>query len=426
MATTDPGRSRRLSRSVLVSSVLAIVAACGPAAASPSGPASGTPTGTVASPTIAATTTPVPPTPEPSAVAGSLRLDVVADGLRGPVDVVAADDGTDRIFVVQQEGQIRVVRDGTLVDGPFLDIAERISAGGEQGLLGLALHPDFPDDPRFFVDYTDLEGDTVISSFTTSLDADSADPESERVLMRIDQPFANHNGGAVVFGPDGMLYIAMGDGGSGGDPEGNGQRLDTHLGKILRIDVDVPEGQDPAYAVPPDNPFVGTSGALPEIWHIGMRNPWRIRFDAPTGDLWIGDVGQGAWEEIDVARSGQGGLNFGWNRMEGFDCYEPSDGCDQSGLTLPVAVYGRDGGCAVVGGVVVHDPAQPGLDGRYLFADECSGNMWTLDPVGDERREPTPILESGRSISAISQSASGAVYLVDLRSGELLRAVAAG
>ena len=355
-----------------------------------------------------------------------MRLDVVAAGLASPVDVVPADDGTDRIFVVQQGGQIRVVRDGALVEQPFLDIAERLTAGGERGLLGLALHPNFPDDPRFFVDYTDLNGDTVISSFRLSLDADSADPESELVLMHIKQPFPNHNGGAVVFGPDGMLYIGMGDGGSGGDPQGNGQRLDTHLAKILRIDVDVPATQDPPYAVPPDNPFIDRAGALPEIWHLGVRNPWRIRFDPATGDLWMGDVGQNAWEEIDVARKGQSGLDYGWNRMEGFECFEPPTGCDETGLTLPVAAYGHDLGCAVVGGVVVHDPTQSTLDGRYLFADECSGNIWTIDPVGEGRREPTLVLASARSISAISQSETGAVYLVDLGSGDLLKAVADG
>ena len=327
--------------------------ACGQAATSPS-------TGPTAAPTAgqpSATTDATAPPASTEAPAG-LRLETVATGLASPVDVLPSDDGTGRIFVVEQGGRIRVVRDGALVEQPFLDISKRLSSGGERGLLGLALHPKFPDDPRFFVDYTDLDGNTVISSFTLSLDADSADPESERVLMHIEQPFPNHNGGAVVFGPDGMLYIAMGDGGSGGDPQGNGQRLDTHLAKILRIDVDVPAGQDPGYAVPPDNPFVKTAGALPEIWHTGVRNPWRIRFDPANGDLWIGDVGQNAWEEIDVARSGQGGLNFGWNTMEGFECFNPSDGCDPAGLTLPLAAYGHDLGCAVVGGVVVHDPAQ--------------------------------------------------------------------
>jgi glucose/arabinose dehydrogenase len=423
MATTDPRRARRRASVLLAGSVLAVLA-CGQASTSPSDPPASTATTGAPSPASSPSETPAAATAEPTTPGGSLRLDVVAAGLTSPVDVVPADDGTDRIFVVQQTGQIRVVRDGAVAEQPYLDIAARLTAGGEQGLLGLALHPDFPDDPRLFVDYTDVDGDTVISSFTASLDADSADPESELVLMHIKQPFPNHNGGAVVFGPDGMLYIGMGDGGSGGDPQGNGQRLDTHLGKILRIDVDVPATQDPPYAVPPDNPFVDRDGAFPEIWQFGVRNPWRIRFDAATGDLWIGDVGQNAWEEIDVARKGQSGLDFGWNRMEGFECFAPSSGCDETGLTLPLAAYGHDLGCAVVGGVVVHDPSQATLDGRYLFADECSGNIWTMDPTGDGRREPSLVLESRRSISAIGQSESGAVYMVDLGSGDLLRAVA--
>jgi glucose/arabinose dehydrogenase len=410
MARRDPGQPRRFLHLLLTGSVVGLLACGQPVTSS--------------SPTPRTARTTAAPTPAtPSATPSIARLELVAEGLDNPVDVVAADDGTDRIFVVEQGGRIRVVRDGALVEAPFLDIAERLTSGGERGLLGLALHPDFPNDPRFFVDYTDLQGDTVISSFELSLDADSADPESERVLMHIDQPYPNHNGGAVVFGPDGMLYIGMGDGGSGGDPQGNGQRLDTHLGKILRVDVDVPTGQGAAYAVPPDNPFVGTAGAFPEIWLTGLRNPWRIRFDRPTGDLWIGDVGQGAWEEIDVVRSGQKGLNLGWNVMEGFACYEPASGCDQSGLSLPLAAYGHGLGCAVVGGVVIHDPAQAKLDGRYLFADECSGNIWTMDPTGDGRREPTLALESARSISAIGQSEDGAVYAVDLGSGRLFRVV---
>ena len=230
------------------------------------------------------------------------------------MDVAAEGGAADRLFVVEQPGRIRVVKNGQLAPQPFLDISDRISAGGERGLLGLALHPDFPNDPRFFVDYTDKDGNTVVSSFEQSLDADSADPESERVILRVQQPFANHNGGAVVFGPDGMLYIALGDGGSGGDPQGNGRSLKTHLAKILRIDVDVPVGQTPAYKIPADNPFAsGEGGALPEIWLTGLRNPWRMHFDPLNGDLWIGDVGQGAWEEIDVARAGVGGLDYGWN-----------------------------------------------------------------------------------------------------------------
>jgi glucose/arabinose dehydrogenase len=355
----------------------------------------------------------------------SLEVDIVTGGLDQPVDIAAPDDGSGRVFVAEQPGRIRVVQDGVLVDEPFLDIRERIASGGERGLLGLALHPDFPEDPRFFVNYTDRNGDTVIAEYR--LDAGGAvvgDRGSERILLRIDQPFGNHNGGALVFGPDGMLYIATGDGGSAGDPQGNGQRLDTLLGKVLRIDVDAPGSTGNGYGIPGDNPFLDEDGAMPEIWLTGLRNPWRIRFDDLTGDLWIGDVGQGAWEEIDVAPAGAGGLNFGWNRMEGFECFEPSDGCDESGLTLPVAAYGHDLGCAVIGGVVVRDSAQPLLNGGYVFSDSCSGNLWLLDPAGSGRREPMLERKTGRSISSIALDADGTVLATALE-GDLLRIRAA-
>ena len=274
------------------------------------------------------------------------------------------------------------MRDGQLLGDPFLNIGDRLTAGGERGLLGLAFHPDFPDDPRFFVNYTDLEGDTVVSSFTAEAGADRADGDSEVVLLRIDQPYPNHNGGALAFGPDGYLYISTGDGGSGGDPHDNGQRMDTLLGKILRIDVDGGSG-DARYAVPPDNPFVDQSDALPEIWHLGLRNPWRMSFDRETGDLWIGDVGQGSWEEVDVARAGTGGLNFGWNRVEGFECFE-GDSCDDPAYTPPVTAYSHDFGCSVTGGVVYRGTAQPLLAGRLRLL-----GLLRRQPVGarpDERR----------------------------------------
>ena len=211
---------------------------------------------------------------------GHVNVAVAISGFDSPLDVTNAGDGSGRLFVVEQAGRIRLVKGGALVERPFLDITGRIASGGERGLLGLAFHPDYPTDPRFFVDYTDRDGNTVVSQFTVSAaDPDLGDPDSEVVLMHIAQPFANHNGGAVVFGPDGMLYIATGDGGSGGDPQGNGQRLDTHLGKILRIDVNVAAGSSTAYQVPADNPFATTAGAKPEIWFYGLRNPWRIRFD---------------------------------------------------------------------------------------------------------------------------------------------------
>ena len=384
--------------------------------------ASAAPSGTNAAPSATIGATGAPSAFDPTGL--TVTVSVAVDGLDAPLDVTHAGDGTDRIFVAEQAGRIRIVNDGALVERPFLDIRERIRSGGERGLLGLAFHPEYPADPRFFVDYTDLVGDTVIAGFRVSAsDPDVADAASETILLHIDQPFANHNGGAVEFGPDGMLYIGMGDGGSGGDPQGNGQSTDTLLGKILRIDVDG-GGSDAPYAVPPDNPFVTVSGARPEIWLIGLRNPWRMNFDGATGDLWIGDVGQNAWEEIDVARAGDKGLNYGWDRMEGFHCFEPSDGCDQSGLTLPVTEYSLDGAtCAVIGGVVVRDPRQGRLDGGYLFGDACADTLWAIDPAGDGRREPVIVARMDRSLSSIGTAEDGSVYATSL-GGELLRITA--
>ena len=378
-----------------------------------------------ASPTAAPATGSTPGSPAGSPAAAGvprLEIEVVAGGLASPVDVADPGDSSGRRFVAEQAGRIRIVDRTGVADRPFLDISAEVRSGGEQGLLGLAFHPDFPADPRFFVDYTDRDGNTVISEYRVdAADTNVADPASERAILHIDQPFPNHNGGAVVFGPDGMLYIGMGDGGSGGDPYGNGQRTDTLLGKILRIDVGGPSaGADRPYAVPADNPFVQVAGARPEIWLTGLRNPWRIRFDPASGDLWIGDVGQNAWEEIDVARAGIGGLDFGWNRMEGFHCYQPSEGCDQTGLTLPVAEYGHDQGCAVIGGVVVRGSGQPAIDGRYVFSDSCSGNLWLIDPAGEGRREPTIAGQWQGSISSITQAEDGTVLATDLQTGQLL------
>jgi glucose/arabinose dehydrogenase len=403
-----------------------LVVACGPAIATlePSGDANVSASPSTLAPTASATaTTPSTATSPPIDPAGvTLRVNVLVDGLENPVDVTAPADAGGRLFVVEQPGRIRVVRDGKLLERPFLDIEERISSGGERGLLGLAFHPGFPADPRLFVDYTDRNGDTVVAEYRLDAqDEDIADRGSERILMRIAQPYSNHNGGAVAFGSDGMLYIAMGDGGSGGDPQGNGRRLDTLLAKILRIDVDDPPATTTPYRIPADNPFLGVADALPEIWLTGLRNPWRMRFDGETGDLWIGDVGQGSWEEIDVARAGTGGLDFGWNRMEGFHCFESGAGCDETGLTLPVAEYGHGLGCAVVGGVVVRDPGQPLLNGRYVFSDACSGNFWLLDPQGSGRREPVLVTETGRSISSIGLDAAGLVVATDVSRGEVLR-----
>jgi glucose/arabinose dehydrogenase len=401
---------------------IALVAGCSPVSItpSPSAESSTTPSpSTIPSPTPLASSE---SSPSPS-IGTTLNLNAVVEGLHSPLDIADAPDGSDRLFIAQQTGQIRIVDHGTLLPSPYLDIAKEITSGGERGLLGIAFHPDFANDPRVFVDYTDLNGNTVVSSFTTSLDADALDPDSEVQLLHVKQPFANHNGGAVVFGPDGKLYISLGDGGSAGDPEGNGRNLKTDLAKILRIDVDVPEGSDPPYAIPSDNPYAaGPGGAKPEIWETGLRNPWRISFDPPTGDLWIGDVGQAAWEEVDVARGGVGGLDFGWNTMEGFHCYQPSTGCDQSGLTLPVTEYGHDLGCAIVGGMVVRGTAEPTLAGRYIFGDDCSGRIWSIDAATTGKQEPRLEAYTGRVISSFHLGPNGEIYITDLGNGVLLRA----
>jgi len=290
----------------------------------------------------------------------------VATGLARPVDIQNAGDGSGRLFVVEQPGRIRIIQDGQLLETPFLDIAERVNDNGnEQGLLGLAFHPRYEENGLFFVNYTDPNGHNVIARFQVSSDLSIADAASETILISVDDPFPNHNGGVLTFGPDGYLYAGLGDGGSGGDPFGNGQSLETLLGKILRLDVD---NGDP-YTIPPDNPFGN------EIWAFGLRNPWRMSFDSVTGDLWIGDVGQNAWEEIDYLPSGSpGGANFGWNIMEG---NHPFGGEAQPELILPAAEYSHGEGCSVTGGYVYRG-AMPEWQGIYLYGDYCSGVIWGL------------------------------------------------
>jgi glucose/arabinose dehydrogenase len=352
-----------------------------------------------------------------------VEFEVVTDVPR-PLAIADPGDGSGRLFVADQGGRIWLVRDGQRAEPPFLDIEAQVTAGGERGLLGLAFHPSFPDDPRFFVYYTDRDGSQVVSQWRVpSAGADEADGDSELVLLRMDDFAANHNGGALVFGPDGFLYISTGDGGGGGDPQGNGQRLDTLLGKILRIDIGQSAEGRP-YSIPPDNPFRQTDGAQPEIWVTGLRNPWRISFDRATDDLWIGDVGQGAYEEIDVVRAGSGGgQNFGWNTTEGFHCYPSGDPCAPEGLTPPVTEYDHGFGCSVTGGFVYRGAAYPALAGGYLFADYCSGNVWLIDAAASEVREPRLVLESGRSISSFGEDINGELYATDLGAGALLRVV---
>ncbi len=342
------------------------------------------------------------------------RLIEVARGLSNPVSI--ANAGDDRLFVVEQRGTIRIVRDGQVLEQPFLDVTDRVRSGGEQGLLGLAFPPDFADSGRFYVYYTDLNGDSVLSRFVA--DGDAADPASEQVLLTQVQPYANHNGGQLAFGPDGYLYLGLGDGGSGGDPHGNGQDLGTILAKLLRLDV----SGDSAVA-PDDNPFVGQQGARPEIWAYGLRNPWRFSFDRETGDLYIADVGQNAFEEVNLQPAGsQGGENYGWSVMEAESCYSPRSGCDTSGKVLPIISYphSRDWGASISGGYVYRGTALPELEGAYVFADYVSGRIWRADRDGDEWNV-TLLLETGFNVSTFGEDADGELYVADHGGGVIYR-----
>lgn len=406
--------------------VALLLAACG-AAPSPAGPTppvvtpsapAGTPVATAPgsdAPSTAPTSSP------PAAVAVDLEL--VVEGLAGPLFAGHAGDGSGRLFVLEQAGRVRVVREGRLLPEPFLDIAGRVTSGGERGLLGLAFAPTFGADGRFFVDYTDADGNTVVSEFRAPDPAgDRADAASERVLLQIHQPFANHNGGGLAIGPDGLLWIGTGDGGSGGDPQGNGQRLDTLLGKLLRIDPRPTAGAP--YGIPAGNPFVGRAGAQGEIWAYGLRNPWRFSFDRATGDLWIGDVGQDTIEEVDRWPAGSpAGPNFGWSTMEASACFKPADGCPRDGLVLPVAEYVHGPGCSVTGGYVYRGTAVAGLAGTYLYADYCSGTIWGLDAAA-ERPAPRVLLESGVTVASFGEDEAGELYVVDLAGGRLFRVTA--
>ena len=352
--------------------------------------------------------------PDPSAYTWS----PVAGELESPVDLQNAGDA--RLFILEQAGVIRRLDGAGLPVETFLDIRDRVgSSGNEQGLLGLALHPAFASNGFFYVNYTDRNGDTVISRFSLGSDPGRADPDSELVILQIDQPYANHNGGGTAFGPDGMLYIGTGDGGSQGDPEGRAQNLDSLLGKILRLDVD---GGDP-YAIPPDNPFA-SGGGRPEIWAYGFRNPWRFAFDPETADLFIGDVGQNQWEEVDHVSAGTApGTNFGWDFREGLAPYEGSAPTD---LTDPVAVYSHEvGGCSVTGGVVVRDPVLAEWNGVYLYGDYCSGLIWGLFQDDSGIWQNQLLFSTGFQITSFGTGSDGAVYVLD-RGGQAYRLTRGG
>ncbi len=330
---------------------------------------------------------------------------------------VTSPAGDQRVFVVEQDGLIKVFdRDGAS-RGVFLDLTALTNGAGERGLLGLAFAPDYATSGRFYVNYTDLAGNTQVARYRVGSNPDRANPGSAQILLTVDQPYPNHNGGHLAFGPDGMLYIGLGDGGSGGDPENRAQNVQSFLGKMLRIDVSGSAG----YTIPPDNPFVATA-PRDEIWALGLRNPWTYAFDALTGDLWIADVGQSALEEIDVQpATSTGGENYGWRLMEGTQCYNPASDCNDGSLTLPFYEYTHGGNpfrCSVSGGAVYRGERVPDLVGLYLFADYCSGQLWSLDRAGGsavatDRTAQLRPAGGFQGVVSIGEDGLGELYVVD-------------
>jgi glucose/arabinose dehydrogenase len=338
---------------------------------------------------------------------GELRVDLVASGLSDPL-YLTAPAGDPRLFIVEQAGRIRIVENGQLLTTSFLDINPIVRSGGEQGLLSVAFHPSYATNGYFYVNYTDNNGDTRVERYTVSANANVADPGSGKLLLLIDQPYANHNGGLVMFGPDGKLYIGMGDGGSGGDPQNRAQNRDSLLGKLLRIDVD---GGDP-YAIPPDNPYAGGGGRA-EIWAIGLRNPWRFAFDRPAGLLYIADVGQNLWEEVSVAPSDQAGLNYGWRIMEGTHCYV-STPCNSTGLVQPALEYGHSNGCSITGGFVYRGSRAPSLVGQYFYSDYCSGwiRSFTYSNGAVQQQTNWNLNVSIGSVLSFGEDSAGELYVL--------------
>jgi glucose/arabinose dehydrogenase len=344
-----------------------------------------------------------------------LRLDAVADGFDQPI-YATAPEGDDRLFVLERGGRVWLL-DG---DGAelFLDLSDRTRVRSEEGLLGLAFHPDFAGTGRFVVHHTDTGGDNRVAEYRLADGAQTADPDSRRELLHVEQPAGNHNGGMVAFGPDGMLYVALGDGGGSGDQFGHGQRADTLLGTIVRLDTDAPDG------VPADNPFVQGGGGAPEVWHYGLRNPWRFSFD--SDELYIADVGQNRFEEVNVVPADEGGLNFGWPIMEASHCFDPPDGCPTDGLVLPVHEYEISGQseCAIIGGFVYRGEAIPGLTGHYLYTDYCSGVIRSFRHVDGQAVDHRDWTDQTGAVStpySWGRDGAGELYVTEVDSGRVLR-----
>lgn len=356
-----------------------------------------------------------------------IRLAPVAEGLSDPVGIAHAGDGSGRLFILEQTGTIRLLKSGVLLQTPFLDITEKISCCGERGLLGLAFPPGYVSKGYFYINYTNQEGDTVVARYSLTGHPDAADPDSETVILSITQPYSNHNGGHLAFGPDGYLYIGTGDGGSSGDPGDRAQDPGELLGKMLRIDtegedcVSVPPGDPRNYCVPPANPFVSTPGYQPEIWALGLRNPWRYSFDRDTGDLYTADVGQGRQEEVNFQAAGSpGGENYGWNILEGVLCYNPSTGCvPPDGYSAPAAWYdhgpGKVNGCSITGGYVYRGSIFPGMRGVYFYGDYCSGKIRGL--VNEGGWQTGLLYTAPFSITTFGEDEAGSLYVADYTNG---------
>jgi glucose/arabinose dehydrogenase len=340
-----------------------------------------------------------------AAQAQDFQLETITEGLSQPV-FATAPAGDPRLFVVEQTGNIRILEDGDLREDPFLDVSELISTGGERGLLGLAFHPEYASNGRFYINYTDGEGDTRIVAYTVSADdPNAADADSAEELLSVDQPRANHNGGWIAFGPDGLLYIGMGDGGGAGDPNRNGQNPDVLLGKILRLNVD--------------------AGSEPEVFALGVRNPWRNAFDGEQ--LYVADVGQNQWEEIHLVSLDEAGINLGWNVMEGAECFRDAE-CDQDGLDLPIHTYSHEEGCSISGGYVYRGAAITAIEGRYFFADYCSGIMWSLLHTGEGEADVVSYAESLGSLGPVTSfglDSEGEMYVMT-HDGKLMKFMPAG
>ena len=371
-------------------------------------------------------TTPAPPPPPVGLSDLALTLQPAYSGFAKPLYVAGAGDGSGRLFVVEQGGLIKAVDRGAVQATPYLDVSALVSLGSERGLLGLAFSPGFRRDGRIYIDYTDVNGDTVIARYTTAQPASDAPAwKSAEIILSIKQPYANHNGGCLQFGPDGMLYIGMGDGGSSGDPGNRAQNKSELLGKLLRIDVSKAD-RGRGYAIPPDNPFVSDPGARPEVWMYGLRNPWRFSFDASTGALWIADVGQDAWEEVDFAAPGQKGTNWGWHLWEGDHPYPPGAKRARDGFAFPLVDYPHPSGESITGGYVYRGRDFPALAGTYLYADFVKGwvagiRVTAADGSALTAPQSQRLMSSAPRIASFGVDDRGELYATDYDAGAVLR-----